>query len=142
MPGGRPTLRTPKVVEKLCEALSHGLSNEDSAAIAGIGVRTLYEWLEDDKFVETIRAAKAQQKLTLVKQLTAAEPGRWQQIAWRLERLDINFCRPEVRLQFLIHENKKDNSDVTDQQAQLIRDLALVTQIKPKELNGNSQPSA
>src|ERR1700676_1968462 len=98
--GGRPTKQTPEVVYLLCDALAHGLSNEDAASIAGIGIRTLYEWLQDEAFVELIRAAKAQQKLTLVKQLTTAEPGRWQQLAWRLERLDINFCRPEVRLAF------------------------------------------
>jgi hypothetical protein len=129
--GGRPTLRTPEVVYLICDALSHGLSNEDAAAIAGIGVRTLYDWLEDEEFLDTIRAAKAQQKLTLVKQLTTAEPGRWQQIAWRLERLDINFCRPEVRLQFLIHEGKKDT---IDQPEQLLKDLALIT--SRKQLNG------
>jgi hypothetical protein len=124
----KPTKRTPEVIEALCDALAHGLSNEDACAIAKIGIRTFYEWLEDEQFVETIRAAKAQQKLTLIKMLMAADAGQWQKIAWRLERLDIAFCRPEVRLQFLLHQEGKDilRDDKDYSKADQLADLALV----------------
>src|ERR1700692_146479 len=107
--GGRPTLQTPEVVEKLCDALANGLNNSDSCAIAGISERVFYEWCEKEEFCELLKAAKAQQKLTLVKMMMAAPAGEWQKICWRLERLDIAFCRPEVRLAFMIHEAKGDS---------------------------------
>jgi hypothetical protein len=123
--GGRPTLRTPEIIEALCDAVSHGLSNEDAAAIAGIGVSTLYEWLTDEEFRGILRGAIARRKLSRVKALETAEPGRWQQLAWLLERSDINFCRPEVRRYFEIRANEPEIKNVTDQQ-QLLRDIELL----------------
>jgi hypothetical protein len=134
---GRPTKQTPEIVAKLCDALAHGLNNADAAACAGIGERTLYEWLEDPEFVAVIASAKAMQKLALVKMVTEGKPG-WPSAAWRLERLDLNFCRPEVRLLFLQHEEAKKR-EAGDDREQLLKDLALVAKISPpKELNGET----
>src|ERR1700730_10914372 len=122
--GGRPSKQTDEVVFLLCDAIANGLSHQDAAALAGIGERTLYEWLENEEFAATIHRAKAQQKLTLVKMMMAAPAGEWQKICWRLERLDINLCRPEVRLAFLIHEAKGDSErQLTNKEAEALRVL-------------------
>jgi hypothetical protein len=123
--GGRPSKQTPETIAKICDALSHGLSNEDAAAHAGISIRTFYEWQEDEEFQEAIRGAKASKKLALVKKLLeSTKGGAWQQYAWLLERLDICFCRPEVRLAYLIHDGKQVAPD--DKTAQVLKDLQLL----------------
>jgi hypothetical protein len=104
---GRPSLQTPEVVEKLCDAVSHGLSNADAAAIAGIDVRTFYLWMEDESFAQTIHQAIAERKLHRVKALETAEPGHWQRYAWLLERSDLRFCRLSERLEFMLREREE-----------------------------------
>jgi hypothetical protein len=135
-PGGRPTKQTDETVGKICEALAYGLTNEDACAIGGITTRTFYAWSENEAFLEKIRVARAMQKLALLKQVSAGGPS-WTSAAWRLERLDINFCRPEVRLQFLQYEEAKKR-EAGDDREQLLKDLALITKIAPKELNGET----
>jgi hypothetical protein len=133
MPGGRPTLKTPELVAILSDAISHGLSNEDSAAIAGISISTLYSWLEDEEFVETIRSATAQRKLTRIKMLESAEPGAWQKIAWLLERSDpLRFARPEVQIQYRLQENANGTlpGSVGPNEAALLQNLVKYKQLE------------
>jgi hypothetical protein len=49
-PGGRPSARTPEITEKICEAISYDLTDEEVAAMVGIDDSTLTCWKKDPEF--------------------------------------------------------------------------------------------
>lgn len=98
-PKGRPTRLTPDVHAALVEALTTGCYRETAARAAGIGVSTLYRWLEQgeadiehDKATphrelrEALEKAEADAEQTALKIIRAAAPKNWQAAAWMLER--------------------------------------------------------
>lgn len=95
----RPTKLTPSVQTKLTKALASGCYRETAAHVAGIGVSTLYRWLEQgeadiehDKATpyrelrEAIEKAEAAAEKKLLEIILAAAPKNWQAAAWTLER--------------------------------------------------------
>lgn len=96
---GRPSKLTPEVEEKLISALSVGAFRADAAAFAGIGVSTLYSWLERGEadqeqgvaspfraLVAAVEAAEAKSDVDLLDLITQAAAKDWRAAAWRLER--------------------------------------------------------
>lgn len=101
---------TPDVHDRLVEALEAGNYRETAARLAGIGVSTLYSWLERGEadreheratehleLVEAIEKAEAdaeQRAISVIERAAVGykdpdgkyHPGQWQAAAWRLER--------------------------------------------------------
>jgi hypothetical protein len=99
MPAGRPSKRTPELEEKICHGIASGLTNRETAALCGINVDTLYEWLKDEKFAEKIEGSCAARTLIRIERVESGARG-WEASAWILERFSPErFARPEIRLQ-------------------------------------------
>jgi hypothetical protein len=92
---GRPTKCTPKVVERICLAVSKGCTYELAAQAAGIDVRTFHDWKARaakgeepfSQFLQELEKAEglaAEKNLEIIGQ--AASGGAWQAAAWKLER--------------------------------------------------------
>jgi hypothetical protein len=97
-PGGRPTKRTAKITEQICEGISYGLTDEEVAALVGIDDYTLTRWKKDPEFCGAIKKAQAARLLIRLKRIEKGEPG-WQGTAWAMERQDPErFASPEVQL--------------------------------------------
>ena len=104
-PGGRPSKRTPEITDKICDAISYGLTDEEVAAMVGIDDSTLTCWKKIPEFSGAIKKAVALRKLDRLKRIEKGEPG-WQGTAWAMERMyPKEFSRPEVQLQYKLAEN-------------------------------------
>lgn len=42
----RPTICTPEVTKEICDNITLGMNNRDSAMLAGVSERSFYEWLQ------------------------------------------------------------------------------------------------
>jgi hypothetical protein len=121
--GGRPSKLTPEITERICEALSYGLTDSEAAALVGVDDTTIYNWKQRPEFAEAIKGAVAARLLIRLKRIEAGENG-WMGTAWATERMyPFRFSRPEVMLQL----QKNGDGELTDAKAQFLRDLALVT---------------
>lgn len=84
----RPTKYSAKTRDAILAAIAVGCSREQAAAVAGIGERTLYDWLKAkpqlSQDIEKAEAAGVQARLQRIEQ--AAQGGAWQADAWWLER--------------------------------------------------------
>jgi hypothetical protein len=99
-PGGRPTKRTAKITEQICEGISYGLTDEEVAALVGIDDYTLTRWKKDPEFCGAIKNAQATRLLIRLKRIEKGEPG-WQGTAWAMERQDPErFGSPAARLRW------------------------------------------
>ena len=97
-PGGRPTKRTPEITARIAEAISFGLSDEETAGLVGIDDDTLTQWRKIPEFSGAIKSAVANRKLARLKRIEAGEPG-WQGTAWAMERqYPERFAKPEIQL--------------------------------------------
>ncbi len=95
----RPSKLTPERQEIITEALRRGLYRETTARLAGIGVSTLYSWIERGQadrendtpscyreLVEAIENAEAVGESELVGMIREAAAKHWVAAAWMLER--------------------------------------------------------
>lgn len=96
-PGGRPSKRTLKLTKQICEAISYGLTDEETAALVGIDDSTFTRWKKDPEFCRAIKKAQATRLLIRLKRIEKGESG-WQGTAWALERHPERFGSPEARL--------------------------------------------
>jgi hypothetical protein len=102
---GRPTKRTPEVIDKIAEAIAIGLTDEEASLFAGINPDTMTEWRKDPEFSGAIKRAGAQRLLLRLERIEAGEQG-WQGTAWALERLHpARFARPEAQFAQQINLN-------------------------------------
>ncbi len=85
---GRPTKYTKATVARLVEAVEKGSTYELAAYYAGIGERTLYDWLERyPQLVQDIKAAEARAAARWLDVIErSANEGNWTAAAWKLER--------------------------------------------------------
>lgn len=99
---GRPTLLTPEMASRICEALKAGNYRTTACAAAGIHRHTLQNWerwgLEGKEpyaeFLAEMVKAEAEAEMVLLAELRAAQPGMpgvsgadvWTTKAWILER--------------------------------------------------------
>ena len=82
---GRPTKLDEPMAAKICEGLSYGLTNQQTADLAGISASTLHNWLEDEVLAHRVAGARAQRDLVRLKRIENGDAG-WQGCAWLLER--------------------------------------------------------
>jgi hypothetical protein len=86
------------MVARISQAISLGLTDEETAALVGIEPSTLINWKADQEFLEAIKKAVSAQ---LVKRLERIEKGGngWQGCAWLTERLlPTRYAKPEVQI--------------------------------------------
>jgi hypothetical protein len=97
-PGGRPTKRTPEVVEKIAQAIASGLTDQEAAALANVHPDALRRWKKDPEFADAIAGACAQRLQQRIQRVEAGDPN-WQSSAWLLERCyGTRFSKPEVQI--------------------------------------------
>lgn len=78
---GRPTRKTPEIVEILLKCLSAGFHVETACGYAKIDKQTFYNWLESDKdFSTQVDFARSQAVMRLAQKVENADP----QGAWKL----------------------------------------------------------
>ena len=97
----QPRLLTPAVQKTICVAIGSGATLEIAAQAAGIGSRTLDEWLHHGRkelqedsagagpcadFVRAANVASAKLEIDLLATIQAEAPKTWQAAAWLLER--------------------------------------------------------
>ena len=134
--GGRPTIKTPEIVEKICEAISLGLSNKQASAYAGISLATLDRWREDWEFEDMIETAVVTRMVTRIRLIESGAKS-WQSVAWILERqFPLQFARPEVQVLLRAPQQVTNNNLVMTTEQKLQRYLEL------KAGNGSKDPSA
>jgi hypothetical protein len=103
--GGRPSKRTEELEDQICHGIASGLTNRETAALVGINVDTLYEWLKDEEFADKIEGSCAARTLVRIERVESGAKG-WEASAWILERFSPErFARPEIRLQFQMRDN-------------------------------------
>jgi hypothetical protein len=99
MPTGRPSILTPEVQRRLCEAVAAGNTRHDAAEYAGIGESTLRAWLARGKrqrcgkfreLLAAIKKAEADAVVRNVAIIQKAASKTWQAAAWWLERKRAN----------------------------------------------------
>lgn len=106
---GRKTLLTPELQRAICDNITAGLNQQDAAELAGVPPSTFYYWLKRGEleqnrlaqaprakprpketpfleFLESVKKAQIDFKLTQVKNVEQAAPQHWQASAWLLER--------------------------------------------------------
>jgi hypothetical protein len=86
------------MVARISQAISLGLTDEETAALVGIEPSTLINWKADPEFLEAIKKAVSAR---LVKRLERIEKGGngWQGCAWLVERLlPTRYAKPEVQI--------------------------------------------
>ncbi len=97
----QPRLLTPAVQKTICKAIKLGAKLEIAARAAGIGARTLDEWLKHGRdelqadpdasgpcaaFVSEVMIASAKNEQELIGIIRKEAPKTWQAAAWLLER--------------------------------------------------------
>ena len=95
---GRPTKKTPETVARIAQAISLGLTDEETAALVDIEPETLRLWKSDPEFFGAIKKAVAER---LVRRLEKIEKGGngWQGCAWITERLfPARYAKPGVQI--------------------------------------------
>ena len=94
-PLGRPSKLTPDTEARILNAIRCGAPNKVACAAAGIGERTLYQWLEKSKELPDSEYAQFAQSLTRARQegiaarlaiIQKAAGQDWRAAAWLLER--------------------------------------------------------
>ena len=97
---GRKPMLTKELSDKICAFIASGLTKKGAASAVCMSERTFYDCIsrgeadiEKNKdtiysqFVQSVKAAEAQFKLTHIKNIkNAAQDGSWQASAWMLER--------------------------------------------------------
>ena len=99
MPTGRPSILTPDVQRRLCEAVGAGNTRHDAAEYAGIGESTLRAWVAKGKrqrrgkfrvLLAAVKKAEADAVVRNVAIIQKAASKTWQAAAWWLERKRAN----------------------------------------------------
>src|ERR1700747_2425565 len=74
-PGGRPTKRTAKMTEQICDGISYGLTDEEVAALVGIDDSTLTRWKKEPEVCGAIKKAQATRNIGRLKRLEKGDDG-------------------------------------------------------------------
>jgi hypothetical protein len=97
-PGGRPTKLTPEAVKQIAEAFLYGFTDEETALLAGMDVRTI-ERARRGTFCREIKRAEVARKALYIRRITEGKRADWARWAWFLERrFPLQFAKPEIQL--------------------------------------------
>jgi hypothetical protein len=87
------------MVARISEAISFGLTDEETSALVGITPPTLIEWKKDPEFLEAIKSTVSARLLKRLKRIENGVDG-WQGSAWLAERLyPTRYAKPEVQIE-------------------------------------------
>lgn len=85
---GKPTKRTAPIVQRILQATEMGATRRVAAQHGGIGVSTLYSWMQDyQTFRDMMDEAEAKRAVRWLARIEAASETSWTAAAWKLERL-------------------------------------------------------
>jgi hypothetical protein len=99
---GRPTVRTPEMADRICDAIGKGMPFNQACLVARIAQSVAMDWKATDQaFAERIQRAQAEFVQTHLARIEkAAAGGSWQASAWLLERRDpAEFGRNRLEVQ-------------------------------------------
>jgi hypothetical protein len=141
---GAPTLRTKALTDSIAESISLGLTDEESALIAGIKPETLCRWRRIPEFDQALKRATAirlRDRLLLIN----ARVENWQAIGWLIERqFPTRFSKPEVQISLSNSFNQTVNAlsiTISAEEAQEIEAKAELNRAKVRELFSQYRPS-
>ena len=91
--GGRPTVMTPKTIEKLEEGFSYGFTDAEACLHAGIHKDTLYKYCKDHpEFSDRKEALKKQPNMLAKRNVSdKLTDGDVNTSKWQLERKDPDY---------------------------------------------------
>lgn len=79
---GRPTKKTPEMIERICDGIRAGLFAETVCAANGIDYGTHYRWMrEDPAYRQTVREAEMTLQLLLLDVIRTGETGSGQALS-------------------------------------------------------------
>jgi hypothetical protein len=128
-PIGRPSKKTPELVNELLKLIATGAPYSICAASVGLHPDTLMDWKrEDSEFATQVEKAAAKSALRLLGKIEKHGEDNFQSLAWILERrFPETFSRPEVQLNLIQQIN---NSQTVNQT--LVVTAEMATQIQSR----------
>ena len=107
---GAPTKKTPEMISRISEAISLGLTDEETCNFVGIEPDTLVRWKKDPEFYGSIKGAIAARLVLRLKKIEAGADG-WHGAAWLTERLlPLRYSKPELQLNLIQQNNTTLNA--------------------------------
>lgn len=108
----RQTKATQKTIKIILDAISEGLTQRESAVLAGISEDTLSLWKKKDSdFSEQIRQKQIECKLGHIRNIKKASEKSWQASAWWLERKHKEEFSLKTKLDLEVNESLNQLSD-------------------------------
>ncbi len=156
----QPRLLTPAVKKTICKAIKAGAKLEIAARAAGIGARTLDEWLKHGRdelqadpdasgpcaaFVSEVMIASAKFEQELIGIIRKEAPKTWQAAAWLLERKFPERYAKVDRLRVTEDEtNKKPVAyqSLQERQQKLIEKIAALSEKAAEKSRNDNLPSS
>jgi hypothetical protein len=100
MPAGRPTVFQPDVIKKVADCFFDGLTDDETAILCGIDVRTIRR-ARAGQFCPAIKKAETRRLQVYIGKIRDGKSRDWVRIAWFLERrYPERFAKPEIQLSF------------------------------------------
>ena len=120
-PGGRPTKRTPEIVERIAEAIADGLNDSFVCDLVGITRETLVQWRKNARFSYTIKSAEASRLQQRLRRIESGADG-WQGTAWFVERkYPREWSRPELQVALNV-----EHSGSVDHQVRMLSEREIL----------------
>jgi hypothetical protein len=151
-PIGRPSKKTPELVNELLKLVATGAPYSICAASVGLHPDTLMDWKrEDSEFAAQVEKAAAKSALRLLGKIEKHGEDNFQSLAWILERrFPSDFSRPEI--QFQINNNTLNQTvnntlvvtaEVADVISSRVRDVdAKIEKLLKDKRSGNGNGAA
>ena len=96
---GRSTRFSEDIARKIIESCRAGFTMEKSAELVGMEGKTVANWVyKRPSFGESIKKARREHELSLLKSIEVAGDKSWQAKAWIAERV-YNYAQPSSRLE-------------------------------------------
>ena len=129
-PGGRPTKRTPEIVERIAEAIADGLNDAFVCDLVGIDVQTLIDWRKIPQFSHAIKSAEAARLQIRLRRIESGGDG-WQGTAWFVERkYPREWSRPELQVAMNVeHSGVIDHAVRMIPQAELLEMMRIAARV-------------
>ena len=128
---GRKTKLTPEITQQIAKYIEIGVPNKYAAQACGICEKTFYTWIEkaikakNGKYTQFLQSIKQAEAKSVVRDVTliekAAQEGKWQANAWRLERRHPNEfgnrqyleheTKEPIKIEFEITRKREDETD-------------------------------
>jgi hypothetical protein len=125
---GRPTKLDEPMAARICDGLSMGLTDQETADLVGIHVTTLYDWFKNEAFARRVASSKVTRKLERLRRVHNGDSG-WQAACWLLERTD-----PQMWGRHLLYQRAEgDEKNVTEALVESLSNYHSLKNGKTKE---------